>query len=57
MTIPPKQPGADDPSWQWLTLEESQRLVHERQVHQVELEVQNAELRDMQLALEASKLP
>jgi hypothetical protein len=57
MTIPPKQPGADDPSRQWLTLEESQRLVHELQVHQVELEVQNAELRDMQLALEASKLP
>jgi len=38
-----------------LTIDEGRRLVHELEVHKVELEIQNAQLRDSQLAAEESK--
>jgi PAS domain S-box-containing protein len=38
-----------------LTLEDSQKLVHELRVHQMELEAQNAEMRQVQERLEVSK--
>jgi len=38
-----------------LTIDEARRLVHELEVHKVELEIQNAQLRDSQLAAEESK--
>ena len=38
-----------------MPLTDLQTLVHELQVHQVELEMQNEELRDTQLELQASK--
>lgn len=38
-----------------LSLEEMQKLIHELRVHQIELELQNEELRRMQLELDASR--
>ncbi|MGZ8463415.1 MAG: hypothetical protein ACXWWY_12770 [Candidatus Deferrimicrobiaceae bacterium] len=39
-----------------LSAEESRQLLHEFQVHQIELEMQNDELRRVQLELEASRV-
>lgn len=38
-----------------LSAEDAARLVHELEVHQIELELQNTELREAQLALDASR--
>ncbi|MBI5521522.1 MAG: PAS domain S-box protein [Desulfarculus sp.] len=47
--------GKDDQGASLATEADSQRLVHELQVHQVELELQNEELRRTSLGLEASR--
>ena len=48
------QGQAVDP--QGLSAEETMQLIHELQVHQIELEVQNEELRQAQQKLEAKHL-
>ena len=46
-------PPAQDPGP--LSLEESQRTIHELRVHQIELKMQNEELRRVQAELEAMR--
>ena len=51
----PRQDTSADPRSQPLALADSQRLVHELQVHQFELQAQNEELRQVRAELEASR--
>ncbi len=51
---PEKVPRAPEPI-EGLSLEESQRIFYDLQIHQVELELQNEELRRTQTALETSR--
>lgn len=47
--------GEEAENIQALTAEESQRLIHELRVHQIELEMQNEELRRAQLEIDAAR--